>query len=60
MKINYISDLHFDYKELSEINKFFKLFKKGQLYVIAGDLFNDFNKSLVLIQKLDKMGIKGY
>jgi predicted phosphodiesterase len=60
MKIHYISDLHFDYKEFCEKEKFLKMLNCNDLYIIAGDCYNDYRKTLKLIIELENKKIKGY
>lgn len=60
MKIYYISDLHLDYRNIEEVSKFLSLFNKNDIYIIAGDLYNNFVNSLVIINYLENNKIHGY
>ncbi|MDR2568075.1 MAG: metallophosphoesterase [Mycoplasmataceae bacterium] len=60
MKIYYISDLHLDYKTLEEKNEFLSLLNKEDLFIINGDFYNDYRKTIDIVNEIDKMGVKGY
>jgi len=62
MVIKYISDLHFDYYDNPEQkeNEVIKQMNKKDLYLIAGDFYNNFEKTLAFVKKVDKAGIHGY
>jgi predicted secreted acid phosphatase len=53
--INYV-------KGKSKESRFLELLKKNKnsLVIVMGDFFNDFQKSIEMIKKIDKLGIKGY
>jgi predicted phosphodiesterase len=59
-KIHYISDLHLDYVGENELTKFYRLLNTKDLYIISGDFYNDYRKSLKVVQYLEKHKIHGY
>jgi predicted phosphodiesterase len=60
LHVKYISDLHLDYKTENDKKKFLKLFNQKDTYIIAGDFYNDYRKTLIMIEQLEKMKIHGY
>jgi UDP-2,3-diacylglucosamine pyrophosphatase LpxH len=60
MLIKYISDLHLDYKSPQKKRDFLKLLNPNMFYIIAGDFYNDYRKTLSLIDELNAKKIHGY
>lgn len=60
MTIKYISDLHLDCKDGSDLKKFLGLFNHKDIFIIPGDLYNNYEKTMVIMQLLENRKIKGY
>jgi len=65
MKVNYISDLHLDYNETEvntdiNVDKFVNSLNTNDTYIVAGDFYNNIEKTLLLVRLLEAKHIKGF